>query len=206
MTRELTGSVAIVTGASSGIGHATARSLAEQGATVILVARRQDRLDALVTEIENVGGTAFAMATDISDRAQAEAAIGKTIEQFGRLDILVNDAGLMILGSFAHSDVDDFERMIDINQKGLLYLTKAALPHLQKAANESHVRVGVLEPGAVSTELVSHNTPDIQATSTFPEDEEALQPEDIANGITYIVTRPRHMSISEIWIMPTDQV
>lgn len=252
MSTSLTGTVAIVTGASSGIGHATALSLAEQGASVALVARRQDRLDALVTEIEAAGGTAFAVATDISDRTQAEAAVEKTLERFGRLDILVNNAGLMILGAFADADVDDFERMISINQKGLLYLTKAALPHLTKAAEDdirgvadivnissiagreawanfgvynmtkfgvngftealrkeitqSHVRVGVLEPGAVDTELVSHNTDEIATgVAAFPEGKEKLLPENIADGITYMVTRPRHMSIGELWIMPTDQ-
>ncbi|SFF73932.1 SDR family NAD(P)-dependent oxidoreductase [Curtobacterium sp. YR515] len=253
MSTSLTGTVAIITGASSGIGHATALSLAEQGAAVALVARRQDRLDALVAEVEAAGGTAIAVATDISDRAQAEAAVQKTIERFGRLDILVNNAGLMILGPFAEADIDDFERMIAINQKGLLYLTKAALPHLQTAATDdvrgvadivnissiagreawanfgvyamtkfgingfteslrqeitqSHVRVGVLEPGAVDTELVSHNTDEIaNGVAAFPEGKEKLLPENIADGITYMVTRPRHMSIGEIWIMPTDQV
>lgn len=252
MTSRLTGTVALVTGASSGIGHATALSLAEHGAQVVVVARRQDRLDALVTEIENTGGTALAIATDISDRAQADAAIAATIDRFGRLDILVNNAGLMILGPFADADIDDLERMIDINQKGLLYLTKSALPHLTKAAaddtrgvadivnissiagreawanfgvyamtkfgingftealrqeiTQSHVRVGVLEPGAVNTELVSHNTDEIQSgIAAFPADKQALLPEDIADGITYMVTRPRHMSIGELWIMPTDQ-
>lgn len=252
MANPLAGTVAIVTGASSGIGHATALSLASQGASVALVARRQDRLDALVAEIEKAGGTALAVATDISDRAQAEAAIETTVARFGRLDILVNNAGLMILGAFADTDVDDFERMIAINQKGLLYLTKAALPHLtaavkdgsrgvadivnissiagreawanfgvynmtkfgvngftealRKEITQSHVRVGVLEPGAVNTELVSHNTDEVQSgIAAFPSDKQALLPENIADGITYMVTRPSHMSIGELWIMPTDQ-
>lgn len=136
MTSRLTGTVALITGTSSGIGHATALELARQGASVTLVARRQDRLDDLVAEIQTAGGTALAVPTDITDRAQAEAAITRTIEAFGGLDTLVNNAGFMILGSFAESDVEDFERMIAINQQGLLYLTKAALPHLQKAAGE----------------------------------------------------------------------
>jgi NADP-dependent 3-hydroxy acid dehydrogenase YdfG len=252
VSKTLTGTVAIVTGASSGIGHATALSLAELGASIALVARRQDRLDSLVSEIEAAGGTALAVATDVSDREQAEAAVQKTVERFGRLDILVNNAGLMILGPFADADVDDFERMIAINQKGLLYLTKAALPHLTKSAGDdvrgvadivnissiagreawggygvyamtkfgvngftealrqeitqSHVRVGVLEPGAVDTELVSHNTDEIAAgIAAFPEGKQKLLPEDIADGIAYMVTRPRHTSIGELWIMPTDQ-
>jgi NADP-dependent 3-hydroxy acid dehydrogenase YdfG len=98
MSTQLTGTVAIVTGASSGIGHATARELADLGASVVLVARRQDRLEALVKEIDSAGGTALAVPTDIADRAQAENAVAETIARFGRLDILVNNAGLMILG------------------------------------------------------------------------------------------------------------
>jgi NADP-dependent 3-hydroxy acid dehydrogenase YdfG len=141
MTMKLTGTVAVITGASSGIGHATALELARQGASVALVARRADRLAALATEIETSGGTALAIPTDISDRAQAEAAIATTIERFGRLDILVNNAGLMILGLAADADVDDWDRMIAINQQGLLYMTRAALPHLQPAAAEGPRRV-----------------------------------------------------------------
>jgi NADP-dependent 3-hydroxy acid dehydrogenase YdfG len=136
MTSRLTGTVAIVTGASSGIGHATALELAAQGTSVALVARRQDRLDELVAEIEKTGGTALAVPTDISNRVQAEAAVTRTIEAFGRLDILVNNAGLMILGPFTEAGIEDFERMIAINQQGLLYMTNAALPYLQKAAGE----------------------------------------------------------------------
>ena len=253
MSKQLTGTVAIVTGASSGIGHATAIELAGRGASVALVARRKDRLDALVTEIETAGGIALAVPTDISDRAQAEAAVEQTIEQFGRLDILVNNAGLMILGPVSDTDVDDWERMVAINQNGLLYMTRAALPHLRAAAGhgprqvadivnissiagrvawanfgvynmtkfgvngftealrqemtQSHVRVGVLEPGAVDTELVSHNTEEIQTgVAAFPADKQALAAEDIADGIAYMVTRPRHASVGELWLMPTDQV
>ena len=98
MTSKLTGTAALVTGASSGIGAATARQLAEQGAAVALVARRKDRLDDLAADIENAGGTALVVAADITDRTQAEAAVAQTVAQFARLDILVNNAGLMLLG------------------------------------------------------------------------------------------------------------
>jgi len=97
MTSKLTGTVALVTGSSSGIGEATARRLAEDGASVALVARRRDRLEALAAEIEKGGGTALVLEADITDRAQAEAAVQQTVERFGRLDILVNNAGLMLL-------------------------------------------------------------------------------------------------------------
>ncbi|KHN91241.1 oxidoreductase [Pectobacterium actinidiae] len=252
MTSKLNGTVALVTGASSGIGHATALVLAAQGASVALVARRQERLEALVRQIEEVGGTAFAIPADITDRGQAEAAVQQVIDRFGHLDILVNNAGLMLLGPIVGADPDEWERMIAINQKGLLYMTHAALPHLLEAAEngprrvadivnissiagrvawanygvynmtkfgvngfteslrqeitKKHVRVGVLEPGGVNTELGSHNSgPMRESIDTFYKTTEVLQSEDIAEGVAYMVTRPRHTSVSELWIMPTDQ-
>lgn len=252
MTEKLAGTAAIVTGASSGIGRATARALADHGASVTLVARRRDRLDALVTEIENAGGTALAAPTDISDRAQAENAVRQTLDRFGRLDVLVNNAGLMLLGPVTGADVDHWERMIAINQKGLLYMTHAALPSLLKAAEngerqvadivnissiagrvawngygvysmtkfgvngftealrqevtERHVRVGVLEPGGVATELASHNSGEVRVEiDAFYDTTEVLTPQDVADGVAYMVTRPRHASVGELWLMPTDQ-
>jgi NADP-dependent 3-hydroxy acid dehydrogenase YdfG len=253
MTSKLTGTVALVTGASSGIGEATARRLAEDGTSVALVARRRDRLEALATQIERAGGTALVLEADITDRTQAEAAVQQTVEQFGHLDILVNNAGLMLLGPVVGADPDEWDRMIAINAQGLLYTTHAALPYLLKAAENGprqvadivnissiagrvasngfgvynltkfgvngftealrqevtkrHVRVGVLEPGGVTTELMSHNTgPVREEIDQFHATTEVLAPEDIADGIAYMVTRPRHASISELWIMPTDQV
>jgi NADP-dependent 3-hydroxy acid dehydrogenase YdfG len=253
MTSKLTGTVALVTGASSGIGEATARRLAEDGASVVVVARRRDRLEALAAEVEQSGGTALAVQADITDRTQAEAAVQQSVERFGRLDILVNNAGLMLLGPVVDADPDEWDRMIAVNAQGLLYTTHAALPHLLKAAEDRprqvadivnissiagrvasngygvynltkfgvngftealrqevtkrHVRVGVLEPGGVTTELMSHNTgPVREEIDHFHATTEVLVPEDIADGITYMVTRPRHTSISELGIMPTDQV
>lgn len=253
-TSPLAGTVAIVTGASSGIGEATARRLAGLGASVAALARRKDRLDALVSTIEAAGGTALAVEADITDRTQAEQAVATVIERFGRLDILINNAGLMLLGPIVGADVEEWERMIAVNQKGLLYVTNAALPHLLAAAEDElrqvadivnissiagrvawanfgvynmtkfgvngftealrqevtkkHVRVGVLEPGAVDTELVSHNRDEIRGpleaanVETIPE---PLQPGDIADNIAFMVTRPRRSSISELWAMPTSQ-
>ncbi|MFG2343927.1 SDR family NAD(P)-dependent oxidoreductase [Streptomyces phaeochromogenes] len=254
MTTKLTDTIALVTGASSGIGAATARRLAEDGASVVLVARRKDRLTELAAEIEKAGGTALVVEADIADRAQAEAAVQQAVERFGRLDILVNNAGLMLLGPVVDADVEEWERMIAVNVQGLLYTTRAALPHLLKAAEDGprrvadivnissiagrvawnsygvynltkfgmngfteslrqevtqrHVRVGVLEPGGVDTELGSHNNhkPEIrEAIDTFYEQTEVLAPDDIADGVAYMVTRPRHASVGELWIMPTDQ-
>jgi NADP-dependent 3-hydroxy acid dehydrogenase YdfG len=217
------------------------------------VARRSERLEILAAEIDTVGGTALIAAADITDRAQAEAAVAQTVERLGRLDILVNNAGLMLLGPVVDADVDEWDRMIAVNNQGLLYITRAALPHLLKTAGDAprnvadivnissiagrvawsgyavynltkfgvngfsealrqeitrrHVRVGVLEPGGVDTELGSHNNDDIrsQIIDPFLEQTEVLAAEDIADGVAYMVTRPRHASIGELWIMPTDQ-
>jgi len=253
MTSKLTGTVAVVTGASSGIGAGTARRLADHGASVVLVARRKDRLDDLANDIETAGGTALVVEADITDRAQAEAAVEQAVERFGRLDTLVNNAGLMLLGPVVGADPDEWDRMIAVNAQGLLYTTHAALPYLLKAADDGprrvadivnvssiagrvawngygvynmtkfgvngftealrqevtkrHVRVGVLEPGGVDTELGSHNNDEIrsQMIEPFFEQTEVLAAEDIADGVAYMVTRPRHASIGELWIMPTDQ-
>src|SRR6476469_2667872 len=121
MSDKLTGTVALVTGASSGIAHATALELAGHGAAVALVARRQDRLDALVTEIKAAGGTALAVAADITDRGQAAGAVRTVVEHLVRLHSLVNNAGLMLLGPVNGADVEEWERMIAVNQRGLLY-------------------------------------------------------------------------------------
>jgi NADP-dependent 3-hydroxy acid dehydrogenase YdfG len=254
MSSSLTGTTALVTGASSGIGSATARRLAELGATVAVVARRQDRLDALAADIQQAGGTALVVVADISVREQAEAAVQQIVERTGRLDIVVNNAGLMLLGPVVGADVEEWERMIAINQKALLYITNAALPHLLKAAEDElrgvadivnissiagrqawanfgvynmtkfgvngftealrqevtkrNVRVGVLEPGAVATELVSHNSDQVRADLAASDAENIpvpLQPEDIADSVAFMVTRPRHSSIAELWAMPTSQ-
>jgi NADP-dependent 3-hydroxy acid dehydrogenase YdfG len=219
----------------------------------VLVARRRDRLEVLAAQIQEAGGTALVVEADITDHAQAEASVQQTVERFGRLDILVNNAGLMLLGPAADADVHEWEQMIAVNQHGPLYVTKAVLPYLRKAADDdlrqvadivnissfagrtafpsmsvynmtkfglngfsealrqemttSHIRVGLLEPGKVDTELDSHNTDEVitEIEANYGH-LRMLHPEDIADGITYMVTRPRHASISELWIMPTNQV
>jgi NADP-dependent 3-hydroxy acid dehydrogenase YdfG len=135
MALQLSGTAALITGASSGIGAATARRLAADGASVVLVARRRDRLEALADEIDHAGGNALVVEASITDRAQAEAAVQQTIDRFGRLDILVNNAGLMLLGPVVGADAEEWDRMIAINVQGLLYATRAALPHLLRAAD-----------------------------------------------------------------------
>ena len=131
------GTVAVVTGASSGIGEATALALSAQGATVVLVARREDRLRGLAARIGDAGGRSLALAADVTHDEQATAAVEQTVAEFGRLDILVNNAGVMLLGPVAEAPVDEWQQMISINVNGLLYCTKAALPHLIEAAETS---------------------------------------------------------------------
>src|SRR4051812_11800853 len=144
MSESLDGTVALVTGASSGIGEATALVLAEAGAAVALAARRKDRLDELVRRIEDKGGRAVAFETDVTDRAQAEAVVDQTVGELGRLDTVINNAGVMLLGRIEDAPIDEWERMVDLNVKGVLYITHAALPHLLSAAENPPRRVADL--------------------------------------------------------------
>jgi len=248
----LEGTVALVTGASSGIGEATAKRLAAEGAAVAVGARRVDRLEKLVAEIADAGGTAVAIESDITERAQAEDLVERTVKTLGRLDTVVNNAGVMLLGPALEAPIEEWERMVDLNVKGLLYVAKAALPHLLKFADEGprmvtdlvnissvagrrarensavynatkfgvgafaealrqevterHVRVSLVEPGAVITELSSHKRPEVLAEikGRFGE-VERLEASDIADAVSYIVTRPRHVAINEILVRPTEQ-
>ena len=158
----LRGTTALVTGASSGIGEATARHLASLGADVALVARRRDRIESLAKEIVADGARALVIEADVTDRVQAEAAVQRTVDELGRLDILVNNAGVMLLGPMADAPVEEWEQMVHVNVLGLLYCAKAALPHLLAAAessergvadlvNISSVAGRVVRPAAAST-------------------------------------------------------
>ncbi len=245
----LDGTVALVTGASSGIGAATAEALARAGAAVALVARRADRLEQLA---ERIGGQALVVEADVSDPAQAAGAVERTVAELGRLDTLINNAGVMLLGPAVGAPLDEWERMVDVNVNGVLYCAHAALPHLLEAGEDSprqvadlvnissvagrvarsgsgvynltkhgvgafseslrqelsrrHVRVSLVEPGAVDTELPSHNRPEIlESIQSRFADMERLQAQDIADAILYIVTRPRHVAVNELLIRPTEQ-
>ncbi|MCW2541256.1 MAG: hypothetical protein JWN95_2981 [Frankiales bacterium] len=251
MTR-LDGTSALITGASSGIGAATALALAEQGASVALVARRRDRLEELAARIIRAGGRALVLEADASSREEIEQAVTATVGEFGRLDTVIANAGVMLLGPVVEAPVDEWERMININVSGLLYTAHASLPHLISAAEQPprnvadlvlissvagrvprngsgvynatkhavgafgealrqevtkrHVRVSLVEPGAVDTELRSHNRPEIQESirGRFG-DIERLEAQDIAELIAYIVTRSRRVAINEVLIRPTEQ-
>jgi NADP-dependent 3-hydroxy acid dehydrogenase YdfG len=132
MSKNIEGKVVVITGASSGLGESTARHLARLGAKVVLGARRSDRLDTIVKKIEADGGTAFAVLVDVTVRAQVEALVQKAIDKYGRIDVLVNNAGIMPIAPLALLKVDEWDRMIDLNIKGVLYGIAAALPRMQK--------------------------------------------------------------------------
>ena len=252
MTSELNGTVALVTGASSGIGAATAKRLAREGASVALVARRGDRLEEVAGAIQAEGGTALAIVADITSRAGADAAVRQALAGLGRLDTVVNNAGAMLVGPFADAPEGEWERMVDVNVLGLLYVTKAALPHLIKAAGEGprrtadlvnisssagrvarpgtavynltkfgvngfsealrqemqalRVRVSVIEPGNVDTELASHTREELRAgVEAQIQSIEKLQPDDIADAVAYIVTSKRRVAVNEVFVRAADQ-
>jgi NADP-dependent 3-hydroxy acid dehydrogenase YdfG len=132
MSKNIEGKVAVITGASSGLGESTARHLAKLGATVVLGARRKDRLDAIVKNIQADGAKALAVSVDVTNRAQVEALVQKAIETYGKIDVLVNNAGIMPIAPLSLLKVDEWDRMIDLNIKGVLYGIAAALPHMKK--------------------------------------------------------------------------
>lgn len=252
VVKRLEGTVALVTGASSGIGAATACALAVEGASIAIVARRKDRLEAVANEIRWTGSRVLVVEGDMTNEQQATDAVNRTVEELGRLDTLVNNAGVMLLGPVENAPLDEWQRMVEINMLGFLYGAHAALPHLLRAAEDSprkvadmvnisstagrfprsgravynatkhgvtgfsealrqevtrrHVRVSVVEPGAVTTELASHNRPEIlSGMQAIMNAMELLDPTDIADAITYIVTRPRHIAINEMLVRPTEQ-
>ena len=249
--RPLDGTVALVTGASSGIGEATATALVAAGADVAVAARRRDRLESLAARL-GTGARVLVLETDVTDEAQARAAVERTVDELGRLDTLVNNAGVMLLGPIVGAPLEEWQRMVEINLLGLLYCTHAALPHLLEAAageprgvadlvnvssvagrvarlgsgvynatkfgvaafSESlrqevtrrHVRVSLIEPGAVATELADHNRPEVLETirANF-EGVEQMTADDIAESIAFVVTRPRHVAVNEVLVRPTEQ-
>ena len=141
---RLGGTVALVTGASSGIGAATAVALAQHGAAVALCARRADRLETLADDIRGRGATALVLESDVTDEEQAAAAVGHTVAELGRLDTLVNNAGVMLLGPAVGAPLSEWQRMVEVNVLGYLYCAHAALPHLLHAAESGPRRVADL--------------------------------------------------------------
>jgi NADP-dependent 3-hydroxy acid dehydrogenase YdfG len=248
MAVTLAGTVALVTGASSGIGEATAAELAARGASVALLARRVDRLKALAHRIAAAGGTADVVEADVTDADQARDAVEQTVREWGRLDILINNAGITRPGPVVDGRVADWEQMVRVNLLGALYCAHAALPHLLRAAeggprevadlvnisslsgrvvrvgsavysatkqamnafSESlrqevagrRVRVALLEPAAVETELFP---PEVRQRRRAERGYPPLSPEDVADAVGYTVTRPGHVAVSDLLIRPTCQ-
>ena len=250
MAGLLVGTVALVTGASSGIGEATAVALAREGAAVAIAARRRARLDKLA-DLITAEGTVLVHETDITDEHQVRTMVTHTVAELGRLDIVINNAGVMLQGAIVGAPTEEWRRMVHLNLLGLLYCTHAALPHLLQAAMEEprqvadvvnvsslagrvarqnngvysatkfgvaafseslrqevtarHVRVTIVEPGPVATELIDRNRPEIQQMIRQNiGDIERLQAEDIASAVLYAVTRPRHVAVSDILLRPTE--
>lgn len=247
MSTDLTDRVALITGASSGIGAATALAFAKAGVKLVLVARRQERLEQLAEQIRTHGADVLVLSYDLRDESHAREAVAKTIERFGQLDILVNNAGVMLLAPIAEADTSDWKQMVDINLLGLMYLTHAALPHmrerrsghivnissvagrsaaprlsgynatkwgvngfseaLRREVHMDKIRVTVVEPGIVATELTDHITH--EPTKTDYEgrvaEMEPLESEDIAAAILYAVSQPLRVNVNEILIRPLDQ-
>jgi NADP-dependent 3-hydroxy acid dehydrogenase YdfG len=249
MTELLQGKVCVVTGASSGIGAATAKRLAAAGATVALAGRREDRLDQLATELSADGGKAVAIRTDVTKEDEARALIERAHSELGRLDALVNNAGVMLLGPVEGADTEEWRRMVEVNLLGLFYCTHAALPvmreqgggdivnissvagriarlgvgvynatkfgvvafseALRQEALHSNIRVSVIEPGIVATELQQHSTHPmaVAAIEQMQKDTKApLQADDIAEAIFYVLSQPPHVNIGEMLIRPTEQL
>ena len=156
-TVDLNGKVAAVTGASSGIGEATALALARAGCAVSLAARRSDRIDALAERITADGGRALAIATDVTDEASARAFVTQTHEQLGGLHVLVNNAGVMLLGPFESQSGDDWRRMIEVNCLGLLYCSHAALPLMRDGGGGHIVNVSSIAGRRASAFSAAYN-------------------------------------------------
>ncbi len=132
MSDNIEGKVVVITGASSGLGEATARLLSAQGASIVLGARRADRIQALANELTAAGGKAIAVTTDVTHRDQVKRLVDAAVQAYGRIDVMINNAGLMPQSLFERLKVDEWDRMIDVNIKGVLYGIAAALPHMKR--------------------------------------------------------------------------
>ncbi|MGI6153025.1 MAG: SDR family oxidoreductase [Christensenellaceae bacterium] len=244
--------VVVITGTTAGFGKAMAEDFAKAGATVVGVARRQDRLQKMEDDLKNAPGSFFGIAADIADPAVPKKVIAEIVERFGRIDVLVNNAAVMLHRPLSAGLIEEYDEMIALNIRAVIALTQAAMPHLiaasesgekvsdlvmissiagyQGDANKSgycmtkaamnmfsecvrlenagkFVRVSIVEPGAADTEL-SHLVRDEAERDkclTVRQNMAALQPEDISRLVLFIVQQPRHVSLSEVVIRPTEQ-
>ena len=241
MSTLSTGRVAVITGASSGIGEATARALSAKGYRVALLARRVDRIEALAAEL---GDGAIAIAADVTDRDSLVAAADRVQAELGGADVLVNNAGIMLLGPFIPEQREDFTRMVEVNLLGAITATEVFLDQLRDGGGDlvnissvagrtarpgnsvyaatkwgingwseslrqelqPDIRVMVIEPGAVATELPTHIThAQTREGVTAAYDTVPVTAEDIAEVIAFAVERPQHLTLNEILLRPTGQ-
>ena len=239
--------VIVITGASSGIGEATALLLAEHSVKLILMARRKERLDLVAEKVIALGSEAMVVAVDLVNRQQVLKAFKDVHERFGRVDVLVNNAGLMPVSFMDKLKLDEWDRMIDVNLKGLLYCIAGVLTGMKErksghiinvssvagrrvwpgfavynatkfgvtALSEAmrmeltptyNIRVTVIEPGAVATELTQTITDEDILESFAKRRITPLQVNDIARAIKYAVTQPEHVNVSEVVVMPSAQM
>src|SRR3984885_5816946 len=247
MSTDLSGKVIAVTGASSGIGEATALACARAGAAVALAARRVERIEALAQRIAAEGGRAIAVPTDVGEETQARAFIERAHSELGRLDVLVNKPGVMLLGAIVKAPTEERRPVIHVHDSGVLYCTHAALPLMHQqgsghvvnvssvagriarlgsgvynltkfgvgAFSESlrqegvamGVRVTLIEPGAVATELPGHNREEVleQMAKRFA-GVTPLSADDIADAVLYAIAQPPNVSVNEVLVRPSGQV
>ena len=231
---RLEGRVALVTGASRGIGRATAEALAREGAHVVLVARSRDQLDSAARSLGDQGLAVSVKAADIADPVQAEMAISSTVSTFGRLDILVNNAGMGFFKPLLETSLEEFDHMWSLNMRGVFVVTKAALPHMIKAKYGSIVNIDSLAGknsfkggsgycatkwalrGFASCLMLEVREYNIRVITIFPgsvdtgfsivnkRGNEITQPEDVGNAIVFAVTAPERSMFSEIDVRPTN--
>ncbi|GJH39595.1 oxidoreductase [Capnocytophaga sp. HP1101] len=247
MKENIKDKVLIITGASSGLGEATALHLAEYGAIIVAAARRKDRLDSLVSRITAAGGKALAVECDVTKKEDVERVAQETLKAYGRIDVLVNNAGLMAMAPLSKLKVDEWDKMIDINIKGVLYGIAAVLPTMKeqnsghiinlssvaglrvaasigvvysstkfavKAISEglrielaktSDIRVTVLYPGAVDSEL-KYGSSDPESSEMIKASYKSAIPADsVARAIAYAIEQPADVAINEITLRPTHQ-
>jgi NADP-dependent 3-hydroxy acid dehydrogenase YdfG len=246
MSANVGGKVVVITGASSGLGESTGRHLAGLGASVVLGARRKDRLDAIVRDITAKGGKALAVTVDVTKREQVDALIQTALKAYGKVDVLVNNAGVMPIAPLAALKVDEWEKMIDINIKGVLYGIAAALPLFTKAKNghfinlssvagikvfapggsvysgtkfavraiseglrvetrKDNIRVTILSPGAVDSELKEWSSDAVGSQNVKEFYKIAIPADSVARAIAYAIEQPSDVEIDEIVVRPTVQ-
>lgn len=246
MSDNIAGKVIVITGASSGTGEAAVRHLAGRGASVVLGARRLARIEALANELTAAGHKARAVATDVTDKDQVKSLVDAAVDEFGRIDVMLNNAGLMPLAPLELTKIDEWDQMIDVNLRGTLYGIAAALPYMKeqksghiinvssvyghkvgpnaavycatkfavRALSEGlrqevkphNIRVTVISPGAIATELLEHiSEKEIQEQTKDRVSQYAIPADSFARMVAFAVNEPEDVDVNEILFRPTVQ-